>query len=81
MRLGIKILDAHGATVEEFHGKPMLPGALAPGEKVNLLLEHPAPRLPGAYTLEIDLLDQEICWFAQAGSVVYAVPVTVVSIK
>ena len=81
VRLGIKILDAHGATVEEFHGKPMLPSALAPGEKVNLLLEHPAPRLPGAYTLEIDLLDQEICWFAQAGSVVYAVPVTVVSIK
>ena len=74
VRLGVKILDAAGATIEEFHGKPMLPGAVAPGETVELLLEHPAPRAAGAYTLTADLLDQEICWFAQQGSQVLSLP-------
>jgi 2-polyprenyl-3-methyl-5-hydroxy-6-metoxy-1,4-benzoquinol methylase len=74
VRLGVKILDAAGATLEEFHGKPLVHGAMAPGETAELLLEHPAPRAAGAYTLEIDLLDQEICWFAQNGSQVLSLP-------
>jgi hypothetical protein len=35
---------------------------------VRLKLRRPAPLEPGAYTLKLDLLDQDICWFEQQGS-------------
>jgi 2-polyprenyl-3-methyl-5-hydroxy-6-metoxy-1,4-benzoquinol methylase len=68
VRLGIKILDEAGQTVEEFHGVPALPRAVAPKERVELVINHPAPLRPGSYALKIDLLDQDICWFEQGGS-------------
>jgi hypothetical protein len=68
VRLGIKILDNGGRMVDEFHGEPPLPHALAPGEKAVLEIDHPAPEQLGKYSLKIDLLDQDICWFEQRGS-------------
>jgi 2-polyprenyl-3-methyl-5-hydroxy-6-metoxy-1,4-benzoquinol methylase len=68
VRLGIKILDDASRIVDEFHGKPPLPHALAPGEKAVLEIDHPAPEQAGGYRLKIDLLDQDICWFEQRGS-------------
>ena len=68
VRLGCKIIDAQGVAVDEWHGAPSLPGAMAPGEQAALLLERGAPVQCSAYTLKIDLLDQEICWFEQVGT-------------
>lgn len=68
VRLGVKILDDAGATIDEIHGRPPLPRALAPGESVRLMFKHPSPSAPGGYTLKIDLISQDICWFEQQGS-------------
>lgn len=68
VRLGVKILNENSEVVDEMHGSPPLPRALAPREKVQLMISRPAPKLAGAYTVKVDLLDQDICWFEQQGS-------------
>ena len=68
VRLGVKILNDGGEVIDEVHGSPPLPRALAPREKVRVNFSRPAPKSTGAYTLNIDLLDQDICWFEQHGS-------------
>ena len=65
---GVRVFDEAGALVSEFHGEPMLPRAVAPGETVRLKIEYAAPRRAGSYTLKLDLVDQHVCWFEQAGS-------------
>src|SRR6201988_1647320 len=65
---GVRIIDNAGTVVDEFHGEPPLPRAVAPGEVVHLKIEHPVPLLSGRYTLKFDLVDQHICWFADVGS-------------
>lgn len=64
----IRIFDDEGTIVSEFHGEPRLPRAVAPGETVNIRIEYVVPRLPGSYTLKVDLVDQHVCWFEQHGS-------------
>lgn len=66
--LGIRLFDAEGRIVDERHGEPPLPHALAPGESVNVQINFPMRHEPGVYTLKIDLIDQHICWFEQRGS-------------
>jgi SAM-dependent methyltransferase len=68
VRLGIKIMDQEENVVDEFHGVPGLPRALAPREKATLRINRAAPQDPGQYTIKIDLIDQEICWFEERGS-------------
>lgn len=68
VRLGVKVLNENDQVIDEVHGSPPLPRALAPGEKVLLTLAHRAPSSPGRYRLKVDLLDQDICWFEQHGS-------------
>ena len=65
---GVRISDGAGTLVSEFHGEPPLPRAVAPGETVRLRIEHAAPLRPGRYTLKLDLVDQQVCWFEAAGS-------------
>lgn len=68
VRLGVKILDENGEVIEEAHGSPPLPHAMAPGESVSLSIARKAPDSPGRYQLKIDLVCQDICWFEQQGS-------------
>jgi hypothetical protein len=65
---GVRISDSAGTLISEFHGEPPLPRAVAPGETVRLRIEHAAPLRPGLYTLKLDLVDQQVCWFEAAGS-------------
>jgi SAM-dependent methyltransferase len=74
VRLALKIIDETGRVVDEVHGVPSLPRALAPGERVSLRLAHTAPQAPGSYTLKLDLISQDICWFEQHGSQPLALP-------
>jgi SAM-dependent methyltransferase len=68
VRLGVKILNENSEVIDETHGSPPLPRAVAPGERLAVKLNHPAPETPGRYTLKIDLVCQDICWFEQHGS-------------
>ncbi len=68
VRLGVKILNQHNEVIDEAHGAPPLPRAVAPGEKVNVTVNHSAPQKPGRYTLKIDLVCQDISWFEEKGS-------------
>ncbi|MCA1593933.1 MAG: methyltransferase domain-containing protein [Acidobacteria bacterium] len=65
---GVRVSDARGNLIQEFHGQPMLPRAVAPGETVTLRIEYAVPPVAGAYTLKIDLVDQHVCWFEDRGS-------------
>ncbi|MGH9967891.1 MAG: methyltransferase domain-containing protein [Pyrinomonadaceae bacterium] len=64
----VRIFDDKGTLVDEFHGEPLLPRAVAPGETAKIKIEYVAPRRPGAYTMKIDLVNQHVCWFEQQGS-------------
>jgi len=68
VRLGVKILNEINEVIDETHGSPPLPLAVAPGEKIALKVNHPAPDRLGRYTLKIDLVCQDICWFEQQDS-------------
>jgi hypothetical protein len=75
--LGIKLLDAGGKIVDEFHGDPALPRAMAPGEEASMIIEHAAPAKAGSYSIKIDLVDQHICWFEDRGSAPLFLPLKV----
>ena len=45
-----------------------LPSALQPGESVELPVWFFAPGRPGTYVLEIDVVQEDVTWFAQRGS-------------
>jgi 2-polyprenyl-3-methyl-5-hydroxy-6-metoxy-1,4-benzoquinol methylase/glycosyltransferase involved in cell wall biosynthesis len=75
---GVRIRDAAGTLVSEFHGEPPLPRAVAPGETVSLKIEHAAPQRPGRYTLKLDLVAQHVCWFEDVGSDAFTIEFEVV---
>ena len=75
---GVRISDKAGTLVSEFHGQPPLPRAVAPGETIRLRIEHAAPQRAGSYTLKLDLVDQQVCWFEDAGSEAFEVTFEVV---
>ncbi|HUR34931.1 MAG TPA: methyltransferase domain-containing protein [Vicinamibacterales bacterium] len=70
-------LDARGGERVADDGRARLPHDLAPGQTGEVHLAVTAPRVPGEYVLEIDLVQEHICWFAQRGSVTSRVPVSV----
>lgn len=68
VKVGLKVLNSAGEMLLESHGVPTLQRALAPGESIPLLVRVKAPQVPGHYTLKIDLVNQNICWFEEYGS-------------
>ena len=45
-----------------------LPHDLAPGESMEIGINPEAPRKPGRYILEFDMVQESVRWFADAGS-------------
>ena len=64
----VRVFDNTGLLVTEFHGEPLLPHAVAPGETVRIKIEYRAPERIGVYQLKVDLVDQQVAWFEQKGS-------------
>lgn len=64
----VRVFDGAGSLVIEFHGEPLLPHPVAPGETVRIKIEYKAPQRSGSYRLKLDLVDQEVCWFEERGS-------------
>lgn len=70
-------LDASGNVVAGDDGRGALPRDLGPGEEAEITFAVNAPRLPGDYLLEIDVLQEGVSWFALKGSLTLRVPVRV----
>jgi hypothetical protein len=65
---GVTVRNEAGELVNEVHGHPMLPRAVAPGQSLTIDIPCPVPSEPGTYTVKIDLVDQHVCWFEARGS-------------
>jgi SAM-dependent methyltransferase len=70
-------LRADGSVSIPDDGRAMLPATLAPGESCDVDLTVQAPAAPGEYLLEIDLVQEQVCWFAERGSKTARVPIVV----
>ena len=60
--------DAKGNLVVWDGFRSELPSALQPGESVSLPVWVFAPGRPGTYVLEIDVVQEDVTWFASKGS-------------
>jgi len=56
-----------------------LPHPVGPGEQVTLAFRFRAPDQPGRYLLAVDLVEEGLAWFSDAGVPPLAVPITVTS--
>ena len=70
-------LDPSGNPVVNDDGRGALPHDLRPGEEAEITFAVNAPRRPGDYLLEIDVLQEGVSWFALKGSKTLRVPVKV----
>ncbi|MCA1618545.1 MAG: hypothetical protein LC795_04370 [Acidobacteria bacterium] len=70
-------LDPSGRAVVNDDGRGALPRDLRPGEEAEVTFDVNAPRSPGDYILEIDMLQEGVSWFALKGSKTLRVPVRV----
>jgi SAM-dependent methyltransferase len=60
-------------------GRTDIPHDIAPGASVEMQLPVVAPDEAGAYELELDLVQEAVSWFAEAGGASVRVPVSVVA--
>jgi hypothetical protein len=70
-------LDEVGRVVVLDGPRTPLPGPVAPGEEVPLVVTVEAPAEPGRYQLELDLVFEHVAWFGQRGVETYRAPVEV----
>jgi hypothetical protein len=77
VQLGNHWLDENGKTLINDDGREALPRDLKPGEAITISLTINAPRTSGDYLLELDLLQEDVSWFALRGSKTLRVPVHV----
>lgn len=76
---GNRWLKADGETlVTNMDGRYGLPRDLKPGEEVDVPLQVTAPKEPGEYVLELDLIQEQVAWFRDKGSPTAKVKVSVV---
>ena len=54
--------------VNNLDGRTTIPHDLHPGEEAKLRLQITVPKTPGAYVLEIDMVQEGVCWFKDKGS-------------
>jgi SAM-dependent methyltransferase len=66
--LGCSWLGEGGDVLVFDDGRAVLPRELRPREEVELALRVNVPGRPGAYVLELDLVQEGVAWFKQKGS-------------
>jgi hypothetical protein len=71
-------LKADGSLLTNMDGRYGIPKDLAPGEETECPLVVTAPQQPGEYTLEIDLVQEQVAWFSDKGSPTAKTKITVV---
>jgi len=69
LAVGNRWLKAAGEElVSNMDGRFGLPKNLKPGEEVEVPLQITAPKEPGDYVLEVDLVQEQVAWFGDKGS-------------
>jgi 4-amino-4-deoxy-L-arabinose transferase-like glycosyltransferase len=70
-------LDQNGNMVANDDGRAALLKDLRPAEEMQLKLTVNAPKKPGSYLLEVDMLQEGVAWFGTHGSPTVRIPVKV----
>jgi hypothetical protein len=65
---GNRWLKADGELLTNMDGRYGISKDLAPGEEAEVPLGITAPKNPGDYILEIDLVQEGVAWFSDKGS-------------
>jgi hypothetical protein len=71
-------LDKDGKQTSEDEGHNGIPRDLKPGEEAEMTLLITAPKQPGDYMLELDMVQEGVAWFGEKGSPTTKLKVTVV---
>jgi SAM-dependent methyltransferase len=66
--LGNHWLREDGTMAIQDDGRAFLPATVDPGATVEVALKVQAPSDPGDYMLELDLVQEHVCWFGEKGS-------------
>jgi 4-amino-4-deoxy-L-arabinose transferase-like glycosyltransferase len=61
-------LRPDGSVLNDADGRSRFPYDLEPGDTAGVQLEITAPQIPGEYTLELDVVQDEFVWFGDKGS-------------
>lgn len=77
VRLGYRWAKADRTLLPENSFRGNLGASVPPGETASFTLEVTAPKQPGQYQLEIDLVLETVTWFSTKGNEKLIVPVTV----
>ena len=75
---GNRWLKSDGSLLTEMDGRYGIPKDLASGEETEVPLLITAPKEPGDYILEIDLVQEQVAWFSEKGSPTAKTKITVV---
>jgi hypothetical protein len=75
---GNRWLGPDGKLVTDMDGRHGIGKDLGPGEETEVPLVVTAPKEPGDYTLEVDLVQEQVSWFSDKGSPTAKAKVTVV---
>jgi hypothetical protein len=76
--VGDRWLDTDGKLLTEMDGRIGISKDLKPGEELEIPLMITAPKEPGDYILEVDLVQEQVSWFNEKGSPTARTKVTVV---
>ncbi len=68
IKLGNHWLDGLGRSIVHDDARASLPVALEPGQSAEFALSVCVPGKPGRYILELDMVQEHVCWFANHGS-------------
>ncbi|MET0624148.1 MAG: hypothetical protein ABW250_14280 [Pyrinomonadaceae bacterium] len=75
---GNRWLKPDGSLVTDMDGRYGISKDLKPGEETEIPLVVTAPKEPGEYLLEVDLVQEQVAWFSDKGSPTARTKVTVV---
>ena len=75
---GNRWLKPDGTLVTDMDGRYGISKDLRPGEETEIPLAVVAPKEPGEYILEVDLVQEQVAWFSDKGSPTARAKVTVV---
>ena len=71
-------LTGAGAVFQRDDGRCPLPNDMPPASRADVMLGITAPHVDGVYSLELDLVQENVCWFAERGSPVFRIPCRVI---
>jgi hypothetical protein len=65
---GNRWLDKDGKLTSETEGHNGIPKDLKPGEETEITLQITAPKAPGEWVMELDMVQEGVTWFRDKGS-------------